>query len=66
MPAFSPAEIHILFEQAFTLADVEALTALFEPSVVLVIDGTEVIGRESIRKSFESLVAPRGRMTLGP
>jgi len=64
MPAFSPAEIHILFEQAFNLADVEALTALYEPSAVLVIDGTEVIGRESIRKSFESLVAPGGRMTL--
>lgn len=64
MPAYSPAELHTLFEQAFNLRDVEALTALYEPSAVLVVDGNQVIGRESIRKAFESLVARRGRMTL--
>jgi len=64
MPAYSPAEIHTLFEQAFNLGDVEALTALYEPSAVLVVDGNHVIGRESIRKAFDSHVASRGRMTL--
>jgi uncharacterized protein (TIGR02246 family) len=64
MPAYSPAEIHTLFAHAFNLGDVEALAALYEPSAVLVVDGNEVMGRESIRKAFESLVAPGGRMTL--
>jgi uncharacterized protein (TIGR02246 family) len=64
MPAYSPAEIHTLFEKAFNLGDVEALAALYEPSAVLVVDGREVIGRESIRNAFETLVARRGRMTL--
>jgi uncharacterized protein (TIGR02246 family) len=64
MPAFTPADIHTLFQQAFNRSDVEALAALYEPSAVLVVDGNEVVGRESIRKAFESLVAPRGRMTL--
>jgi uncharacterized protein (TIGR02246 family) len=64
MPAYTPAEIHTLFEQAFNIGDVDALTALYEPDAVLLVDGKEVIGRESIRKAFESLVAPGGRMTL--
>jgi uncharacterized protein (TIGR02246 family) len=64
MPAHSPAEIHALFEHAFNLGDVDALTALYEPGATLVVGGNEVIGRESIRKAFESLVARRGRMTL--
>ena len=64
MPAHTPAEIHKLFEQAFNLGDIEALTALYEPRAVLVVDGKEVIGHESIRKAFENLVARRGRMTL--
>jgi uncharacterized protein (TIGR02246 family) len=64
MPAYSPAEIHTLFEQAFNLGDVEALTALYEPGAILVVGSNEVIGRESIRKAFTSLVARRGRMTV--
>jgi uncharacterized protein (TIGR02246 family) len=64
MPAYSPTEIHPLFEQAFNLGDVEALTALYEPGATLVVDRSEVIGRESIRRAFEGLVARRGRMTL--
>ena len=64
MPAHTPAEIHKIFEQAFNLGDIEALTALYEPRAVLVVDGKEVIGHESIRKAFENLVARRGRMTL--
>src|SRR5258705_1595861 len=64
MPAYSPAEIHTLFEQAFNRSDVEAITALYEPGAVLIVDGNQVIGRESIRKAFETLVARRGRMTL--
>ena len=64
MPAYNPAEIHVLFEQAFNHADVDALTRLYEPSAVLMVGGNEVVGRENIRNAFESLVAARGRMTL--
>ena len=64
MPAYNPAEIHALFEQAFNHADVDALTGLYEPSAVLVVGGNEVVGRENIRNALESLVAGRGRMTL--
>jgi len=64
MPAYSPAEIHALFEQAFNLGDVEAVTALYEPGAVLIVGGNQVIGRESIRNAFESLLARRGRITL--
>ena len=64
MPAHAPAEIHDLFRHAFNLGDVEALIALYEPNAVLVVDGKDVIGRESIQKVFESLIAGRRRMTL--
>ena len=56
MPAYSPAEIHTLFQHAFNLGDVEALIALYEPSAVLVVDGKSVIGRENIRDALESLL----------
>jgi hypothetical protein len=32
MPAYSPADIHPLFEAAFNRGDVGALTALYEPT----------------------------------
>lgn len=64
MPAYSPAEVHILFQQAFNLGDVEALVALYEPEALLVVDGKDVIGRESIRKAFEELLPRQGRMTV--
>ncbi|WP_035357742.1 YybH family protein [Edaphobacter aggregans] len=64
MPAYSPAEIHSLFQHAFNLGDVEALVALYEPNAVLVVDGQDVIGRESIRKALRNLLPGRGLMTL--
>jgi len=64
MPAHSPAEIHTLFLDAFNLGDVEALTALYEPDAVLLVNGKKFTGREGIRKEFESIVARRGRMRL--
>ena len=64
MPAYSPAEVHTLFQQAFNLGDVEALVALYEREALLVIDGKDVTGRESMRKAFEDLLPRQGRMTL--
>jgi uncharacterized protein (TIGR02246 family) len=64
MPAYSPAEIHRLFEQAFNIGDVEALVALYEPNAVLVIAGHDVTGRESIREALQNLLPRRGLMTL--
>ena len=64
MPAYTPSEIHSLFRDAFNAGDVGSLTALYEPSAVLVVGGKRVIGHENIRAAFKSLVAQRGRMTL--
>ncbi|MCU1338673.1 MAG: hypothetical protein JWO19_4254 [Bryobacterales bacterium] len=64
MPAYSPAEIHTLFCNAFNLGDVEALTALYEPNAILVIDGNSVSGRENIKQALTSILLRRGRMTL--
>ena len=64
MPAYSPEEIHKLFQHAFNLGDVEALIALYEPNAVYVINGQHAIGRESIREAFQSLLPSRGLMTL--
>ena len=64
MPAHTPVEIHTLFLQAFNRRDIEALVALYEPNAVLLVDGNEVVGHESIRKAYERSLARRGRMTL--
>jgi len=64
MPAYRPADIHRLYQHAFNLGDVEALTALYEPNAVLVVGGQNVIGRESIRKALQDLLPRRGLMTL--
>jgi uncharacterized protein (TIGR02246 family) len=64
MPAHSPAEIHTLFCSAFNLGDIEALTALYEPNAILVVDGNSVSGRENIRKALENILRRNGRMTL--
>lgn len=55
---------YIVFQHAFNLGDVEALIALYEPNAVLVVDGQDVIGRESIRKALQNLLPGRGLMTL--
>ena len=64
MPAYSPAEIHSLFQHAFNLGDVEALIALYEPNAVYVVNGQNAIGRESMREAFQNLLPSRGLMTL--
>jgi len=64
MPAYTPSEVHSLFRHAFNAGDVGSLTALYEPSAVLVVGGKKVVGHENIRVAFKSLVAERGRMTL--
>ena len=64
MPAYSPAEIHTLFRDAFNLGDVEALVALYEPDAILVVDVKIVSGREEIRKAYENILLRPGRMTL--
>ncbi len=64
MSAYSPAEIHALYQRAFNAGELEALVALYEPNAVLMVDGQEVMGRESIRKALEILLTGRGLMTL--
>ena len=64
MPAYSPAEIHELFRVAFNLGDVDAISALYEPDAILVLNATVVTGREEIKKAYAEILLRRGRMTL--
>jgi uncharacterized protein (TIGR02246 family) len=64
MIAHSPIEIHALFQNAFNSGDVQALTLLYEPGAILMVNGTPVTGRESIRATFESMVSVGTRINL--
>jgi uncharacterized protein (TIGR02246 family) len=64
MPARSPTEIHALFRAAFNLGDLDALTALYEPNAILVVNGNHVLGREDIRVALQGMLLRQGTMTL--
>jgi uncharacterized protein (TIGR02246 family) len=65
MPATSPEQIHRMFEAAFNAADTDALTELYEPDAVLVVQpGTVVRGSEEIRAALGDFLALKGRITL--
>jgi uncharacterized protein (TIGR02246 family) len=64
MPAFTPREIHVLFEHAFNAGDVEAIVGLYETGAVLVAGGKPVIGHDGIRDSFRVFLAGGARMKL--
>jgi len=64
MPAHNPSEIHALVLDAFNRGDAEAVTALYEPDAILVLGGETMVGHEAIRKAYERMLAPRGRMEL--
>jgi uncharacterized protein (TIGR02246 family) len=59
-----PANIHILFQDAFNAGDIDSLVALYEPNAVLVVKGQPVIGQQLIRTAYEGVLARRPRMTL--
>jgi uncharacterized protein (TIGR02246 family) len=64
MPARNPAEIHLLFRDAFNRADVEALVALYEPAAVLVTRSGPVVGHAAIREAYQRMLADGARMEL--
>ena len=64
MPAFTPQEIHFLFERAFNAGDVEAILALYEPSAVLVTGGKSVTGRDGIRDAYKVFLSSGARIKL--
>jgi len=64
MPARTPAELHPLVQEAFNRGDADALTDLYEPQAVLVINGQNTIGRNNIRNAYASILSRSGRMTL--
>jgi len=59
-----PAEIHKIFEDAFNRGDVDALTALYEPTGVLVLGGQRLVGRDAIRQGLLDVMVPGAQMTL--
>jgi ketosteroid isomerase-like protein len=64
MPAFTPREVHTLFERAFNEGNVEDIVALYEPGAVLVSGGELVTGYEGLRKAYTAFVAGGARMKL--
>jgi ketosteroid isomerase-like protein len=63
MPASTPQEIHFIFERAFNIGDVEAILALYEPSVVLVAGGKPT-GHDGIRDALNVFLSSGARMKL--
>jgi ketosteroid isomerase-like protein len=64
MNARSPAEIHVLFQDAFNRGDVDALTSLYERNATLLVGRMQMTGRENIRATFHSLLADVAQITL--
>jgi uncharacterized protein (TIGR02246 family) len=64
MPAHKPAEIHVLFLDAFNRGDAGAITALFEPSAILVTARGTAVGHDAIRGAYTSMFERFGRMEL--
>jgi ketosteroid isomerase-like protein len=64
MPAFTPREIHVLFECAFNSGNVEDIVALYEPRAVLVSGGELVTGYEGLRIAYTAFLATGARMKL--
>ena len=64
MPAFTPREIHRLFEDAFNARDLEAILALYEPGAVFIAAGEPVTGHKAIRCAYQTSLAPGARMQV--
>jgi ketosteroid isomerase-like protein len=64
MPAFTPWEIHSLFERAFNTGDIEGILALYEPGAVLVTGGKPVTGHDGIRDAYTVFLSSGARMNL--
>jgi ketosteroid isomerase-like protein len=64
MPAFTPREIHFLFERAFNTGNIEAILALYEPGAVLLSGGELVTGYEGLRNAYSAFLATGARMKL--
>src|ERR1700730_2376530 len=58
MPAFTPQEIHVLFERAYNSGNVEDIVALNEPGAVL------VSGHEGLRIPNAAFLASGARMNF--
>jgi len=64
MPAFTPRDIHFLFERAFNSGNVEDIVALYESGAVLVSGGELVTGYSGLRNAFAAILASGARMKL--
>ncbi|HEY7405437.1 MAG TPA: SgcJ/EcaC family oxidoreductase [Candidatus Angelobacter sp.] len=64
MNASEPAQIHVLFCEAFNAGDVDALVALYEANAVLIVKGQPVTGLPAIRTAYQNILARRSRMAL--
>jgi len=67
MPAQRPEDVDNLFAKALNAGDLDALTALYEPTASLTPSpGTKVTGTAAIREALGKFVAGKPRITLTP
>ena len=64
MPAFTPQEMHPLFERAFNQGDIEAMLALDESGAILVVNGKPLAGIDEIREALRLFIASGRDMKL--
>ncbi len=64
MAAYAPANLHLLFQQAFNAGDPHALSVLYEMEAVLILGTQWVKGREAIRAAFETLLLPLSQISV--
>jgi uncharacterized protein (TIGR02246 family) len=65
MPAHRPAELHVLFVDAFNRGDVEALLELYEPDAVFITSpGQHVAGLDEIRAAIEGMLELGGKVRI--
>jgi ketosteroid isomerase-like protein len=63
MPAHTPEQLHPLFVEAFNAADIDALTALYEPDACIEPEPGKVVeGTDNLRNVLSGLLAVNGQM----
>ena len=60
----SPEQLHINFQHAFNLHDLDSIVALYEPDAIFVTVGGPVQGTDAIREAYRGFLAMRPTIDL--
>jgi ketosteroid isomerase-like protein len=67
MGATTPEQVHGLWEQAFSSADIPALLSLYEPTAVLALSSDELVaGRAAIGQAVDRFLALKPAFKMKP